>query len=249
MEIHAGVVYSVFGVTIFIGTVLLVRAIISVRRHLLSYYDEFECPDSDQGRRRSGSTEIRLVLSADGLEGDDVPPPLRVSLPESAGGGEEGGAKGGPPLSLAQLDRACPAVVLAQSTAGGESDTQGNRKEGTTGGSPPCSVCLDDMEPGQLVRTLPVCGHSYHDAYVWVGRCGRDHDGWGGLGRPRAERACLLVCKLIADGRLSVLCASLLLFRADSALALVPSRCCLRVVVSVYFFFGSLFAGLPCTGA
>lgn len=52
---------------------------------------------------------------------------------------------------------------------GGGGDTEGGGEEGSTGEAPPCSVCLDDMEPGQLVRTLPLCGHLYHDVYVWGG--------------------------------------------------------------------------------
>ncbi|GAB0497790.1 hypothetical protein MMPV_009127 [Pyropia vietnamensis] len=137
MQIHAGVVYSVFGVTIFIGMVLLVRAIISLRRHLLNYYDEFECPDGDEVRRLSGSADTRLVLSGDTMEGDDVPPPPpRVSLPEWAGGAEEGATKRVPPLSPAQLDKACPALALAQSTLGGGATPRRQHDGGTIGHTP-----------------------------------------------------------------------------------------------------------------
>lgn len=166
MQVPAGVVYTAFGVTILIATVLLLRAVTSLRRHFLNFHEELEWPDGDQGRRVSGSTETtRLVLNGGALEGDDVQPPPRISLPEWVGGGE-GAGKRVPPLSLAQLDKACPAAVLAQSTAGGGIDAEGDGEEGSTGEAPPCSVCLEDMEPGQLVRTLPVCGHLYHDVYV-----------------------------------------------------------------------------------
>lgn len=174
MQVPAGVVYSAFGVTILIAAVLLLRAVTSLRRHFLNFHDGLEWPDGDPARRPSGSTETRLVLNGDPVDQvDDVPlppPPPRVSLPEwVGGGGGEGAAKRVPPLSLVQLDKACPAAVLAQSTAGGGGDTEGGGEEGSTGEAPPCSVCLDDMEPGQLVRTLPLCGHLYHDVYVWAG--------------------------------------------------------------------------------
>lgn len=182
MQVPAGVVYTAFGVTILIAAVLLLRAVTSLRRHFLNFHEELEWPEADPGRRVSGSTETRLVLNGGALEGDDVPPPPRVSLPEWVGGGGEGAAKRVPPLSLAQLDKACPAAALTQSTAGGGGDAEGGGEEGSTGEAPPCSVCLDDMEPGQLVRTLPVCGHVYHDVYVWVGgRAAYLHRGvvWG----------------------------------------------------------------------
>lgn len=151
MQVPAGVVYSAFGVTILIAAVLLLRAVTSLRRHFLNFHDGLEWPDGDPARRLSGSTETRLVLNGDPVDQvDDVPlppPPPRVSLPEwVGGGGGEGAAKRVPPLSLVQLDKA-----------------------------PPCSVCLDDMEPGQLVRTLPLCGHLYHDVCItmWAARKNR----------------------------------------------------------------------------
>lgn len=180
MQVPAGVVYSAFGVTILIAAVLLLRAVTSLRRHFLNFHDGLEWPDGDPARRLSGSTETRLVLNGDPVDQvDDVPlppPPPRVSLPEwVGGGGGEGAAKRVPPLSLVQLDKACPAAVLAQSTAGGGGDTEGGGEEGSTGEAPPCSVCLDDLEPGQLVRTLPLCGHLYHDVCItmWAARKNR----------------------------------------------------------------------------
>lgn len=116
MQVPAGVVYSAFGVTILIAAVLLLRAVTSLRRHFLNFHDGLEWPDGDPARRPSGSTETRLVLNGDPVDQvDDVPlppPPPRVSLPEwVGGGGGEGAAKRVPPLSLVQLDKACPAAV------------------------------------------------------------------------------------------------------------------------------------------
>lgn len=176
MQVPAGVVYTAFGVTILIATVLLLRAVTSLRRHFLNYHEELAWPDGDQGRRVSGSTETRLVLNGGALEGDEVPlPPPRVSLPEWVAGGGEGAAKRVPPLSIAQLEQACPAAVMAQSSAAESNEEEGDAGAGSTAEAPPCSVCLEDMEPGQMVRTLPVCGHLYHDACIsmWAARKNR----------------------------------------------------------------------------